>query len=114
MVTITGYEKRTGENGDFFLLQLQGDLEFAYSKKTGQPYATSKKCLIPSTFNEVVCKASIGRQMRGSIVKVTVEPYEYTVEETGEVIEVDYRYTYSPQEDATEEPKSGVVEPVLV
>lgn len=114
MVTITGYEKRTGENGDFFLLQLQGDLEFAYSQKTGQPYATAKKCLIPCTFNEVVCQASIGKQMRGSIIKMAVEPYEYTMEETGEVIEMDYRYTYSPQEDVIDEVQPVKTEPTLV
>lgn len=103
MVTITGYEKRQGETGDFFLLQLQGDVEFAYSKKTGLPYATVKKCGIPCTFDETVCKASIGRQMKGSITKVEVEAYEYTVPETGEVIQLDYRYTYSPEEEATAE-----------
>lgn len=108
MVTITAYEKRTGENGDFFLLQLQGDLEFAYSKKTGLPYATAKKCLIPCTFDEVLCKASIGRQMKGSVKKVSVEPCEYTVEETGEVIQMDFKYSYSPEEE------ENVAEPVLV
>lgn len=103
MVTITGYEKRESDKGDFFLLQLQGDVEFAYSKKTGMPYATVKKCSIPSTFDEITCKAIIGKQMKGSIAKVQVEPYEYTVPETGEVLELDYRYTYSPEEDATVE-----------
>lgn len=114
MVTITGYEKRTGEKGEFFLLELQGDLEFAYSKKTGQPYATAKKCLIPSTFNEIVCKASVGKQMRGAIIKVATEPYEYTIEETGEVIEMNYKYSYSPQEDDVVESKNSIVEPVVV
>ncbi|ERJ60353.1 hypothetical protein [Sphingobacterium paucimobilis] len=114
MVTITGYEKRTGDNGEFFLLELQGDLEFAYSKKTGQPYATAKKCLIPSTFNEAVCQASIGKQMRGSIIKTSVEPYEYTIEETGEIVTLAYRYTYSPQENVTEELKPQEAEPVLI
>ena len=103
MVTITGYEKREGDKGEFFLLQLQGDVEFAYSKKTGMPYATVKKCSIPSTFNESTCKAIIGKQMKGSIAKVQVESYEYTVPETGEVVELDYRYTYSPEEEATVE-----------
>ena len=103
MVTITGYEKRENDKGEFFLLQLEGDVEFAYSKKTGMPYATVKKCSIPCTFDERTCKTSIGKQMKGSITKVQVEQYDYTVPETGEVIQLDYRYTYSPEEEANME-----------
>lgn len=100
MVTITGYERRQGEKGEFFLLQLEGDIEFAYSQKTGLPYATVKKCFIPCTFNERTCQASVGKQMPGSIVKVSVAEYEYTVPETGEIKVLDYQYTYSPTEEA--------------
>jgi len=103
MVTITGYEKRESDTGEFFLLQLQGDVEFAFSKKSGRPYATVKKCNIPSTFDENTCKSIIGKQMQGSIVKVQVDAYEYTVPETGEVVELDYQFTYSPEEEATAE-----------
>jgi hypothetical protein len=62
----------------------------------------------------VVCQSSIGKQLRGSIIKMAVEPYEYTVEETGEVIEMDYRYTYSPQEEVIDEVQSVRTEPTLV
>lgn len=103
MVTITGYEKRESGKGEFFLLNLQGDVEISYSQATGMPYATVKRCTMPSTFDEVTCKALIGRQMRGSVIKVEVEPYEYTVSETGEVKTLDYQYAYSPEEETTVE-----------
>lgn len=103
MVTITGYEKRESDKGEFFLLTLQGDVEFTYSQTTGLPYATVKKCNMPSTFDETTCKSLIGRQIQGSIVKIEVEPYEYTVPETGEVKSLDYQYAYSSQEETTAE-----------
>ena len=98
MVTITGYEKRDGDKGEFYLLQLQGDMEINFSKKTGLPYATMKKCMIPSTFNEATCRSLIGKQISGSIGKTKTDPYEYTVPETGETITLDFQYTYCPEE----------------
>lgn len=53
MVTISSYENRQGTDGkDFFVLILQGDVEFVFSQKTGQPYATVPKCSMPATFDE--------------------------------------------------------------
>lgn len=98
MITITGYEKRESEKGKFFLLQLQGDVEINFSKKTGLPYATMKKCTIPSTLNETACRSLIGKEMAGSISKVKGDPYEYTIAETGEIVTIDYKYIYQPEE----------------
>ena len=99
MVTIANYEKRQGADGEFFLLNLQGDIEIVVSQVTGLPYATAKKCKLSTTFDEATCAALVGRTMPGSIIKVPIdEPYEYTIPNTGEVIQLDYRYTYSPQE----------------
>ncbi|TZF85809.1 hypothetical protein FW774_01690 (plasmid) [Pedobacter sp. BS3] len=103
MVTITGYEKRQGEQQEFFLLQLQGDIEIVYSQTTGQPYATVRKTLMSTTFNEATCQALIGKQLPGNITKVSTEPYEYTIPETGEVKTLDYRYQYAPEETQTVE-----------
>src|SRR5690606_34403186 len=86
------------EKGEFYLLQLQGELEVNFSKKTGLPYATMRKCTIPSTFDERICKTLIGKQIRGMIEKVKSEPYDYTIPETGEVISIDYQYSYVPEE----------------
>lgn len=102
MVSITGYEKKTtAEEKDFFVLQLQGDVEITFSQATGLPYATVKKCSIPSTFNEAMCKSLIGKELKGSIVKVATDAYEYTIPETGEVKIMEYHYSYSPEEEHT-------------
>lgn len=100
MVTIVEYQKRqkseTAE--EFFVLIVQGGIEMVQSKQTKKFYATAKKCSIPSTFPENVCKGLIGTQMPGKVVKVSCEPYEYTVQETGEVLELSHRWEYLPDE----------------
>ena len=100
MVTIINFEKHQGTDKEFLLLQLQGDVEAAISQTTGLPYLTARRCSIPSTFDEVTCKALIGKQLPGSIIKIKVEePYEFTIPETKEIITLDYRYVYSTQEN---------------
>lgn len=105
MVTISSYEKRQSSDGnDFFVLILQGDVEFVFSKKTGLPYANVAKCSMPAAFDEVTCKAMVGKQMPGSIQKVQLdEPYEYTIPRTNEVVLLDYNFVYSPLENSTAE-----------
>ncbi|HXH98708.1 MAG TPA: hypothetical protein VNI52_00445 [Sphingobacteriaceae bacterium] len=102
MVTVTNYVKKTSSEGkEFFSLEVTGDMEMSISKSSGKMYATARKCLIPSTFDEAVCKTLIGKQMPGSIQKVEAdEPYEYTVPSTGETILLDYRYEYSSVNEA--------------
>ena len=60
-------------------------------------YATAKKAIIPSTFDEVTCKGLIGTQIPGSIEKQECEPYEYVVQETGEEIILSHRWVYVPK-----------------
>lgn len=104
MVTIINFKERNKEDGtSFFVLELQGGIEFVQSQKTKQFYATAKKAFIASTFDKVTCKVLIGTQMPGSIEKVSSEPYEYTVKETGEIITLSHRYQYVQQES----PESG-------
>ena len=101
MVTISNYETRQGTDGDFFVLILQGDVEFVTSQKTGLPYAMVPKCSMPATFDEATCKSMVGKQIPGSIIKVECELYEYTIPRTKEVVELDYNYSYSPVESTT-------------
>ena len=103
MVTISSYEARQGTDGVFFVLVLQGDVEFVQSQTTGMPYATVKKTTMPSTFDEATCKSLIGKKMPGSIVKMTVDEYEFTIPETKDVVILDYTYVYSPEEHASME-----------
>jgi hypothetical protein len=104
MVTISNYEVRQGtDKKDFFVLILQGEVEFVFSQTTGLPYAMVPKCSMPATFDEATCKAMIGKQVPGSIQKVECEPYDYTLPRTKEVIQLDYNYVYSPLVSATVE-----------
>lgn len=101
MVTIVSYNKRTSESGkEFFTLTVQSGIEMIRSKTSGQFYATAKKASIPSTFDELTCKALLGSEMPGKIAKDVCEPYEYTVKETGEVIILSHRYVYLPDESS--------------
>jgi hypothetical protein len=101
MVTVTNFQKRKNQDEEiYFALEIQSDdLEFVVSKTTGRHYATVRRAFMSSTFNEVMCKRIIGKEMPGSIVKVACEPYEFTVPESGEVISRAFRYEYSPAEE---------------
>lgn len=104
MVTISSYEVRKGtDKKEFFVLILQGEVEFVFSQKTGLPYAVVPKCSMPATFDEATCRTMVGKQIPGSIQKVECEPYEYTIPRTKEVVMLDYNYSYTPAETATVE-----------
>ncbi len=95
MVTIVNYKKRLSSEGkEFYSLILQGGIEMVRSAETGNFYATVKQCSIPSTMNEEGCKAVIGEKLPGQIQKVLCDPYEYTVQDTGGVIELSHRWQY--------------------
>lgn len=95
MVTITDYKTIEKENGESFnLLIVQGGLQVEKSKTTGKTYFTAKTATVSSTFDENMCKSLIGQQIDGSVEKVSVEPYEYTVPSTGEIITLNHSYQY--------------------
>jgi hypothetical protein len=81
----------------FFGLILMGGIEFVQSKKTGSYYATALKTTITTTFPEQFCKGLIGKTIPGEIQRTEVDPYEYTVEETGEVVTLTHKYRYNPK-----------------
>lgn len=99
MVTVRDYKiavnSKDGEK--FCMLILEGEVEMVQSKKTGKFYATVRKCSVPATFDEATCKAMIGKIMPGGITRVPCTPYEYTIPSTGEVVTLDYTYSYNPQ-----------------
>ena len=98
MVRIIDYKTRTSEDGkEFFTLEIQGGIEMVLSQTTGNFYATARKSSITTTFNEQTCKALIGTEMPGNIEKQECEPYEYTVEDTGEIITLTHKYMYIPE-----------------
>lgn len=98
MVRIVNYIKRQTEDGrEFFVLELSGGIEMVMSQVSGQFYATAKRAYISSTFDEDTCRHLIGTEMPGNISKMDCDPYEYTVKETGEIIILSHRYSYSPE-----------------
>jgi hypothetical protein len=97
MVTVVDSVIRHDKEGKpFYALILNGGIEMVKSKTTGRYYATTRKCSVSSTFNEVMCKSFLGTVLEGKIVKVTCEPYEFVLPSTGEVINLDFRWEYVP------------------
>lgn len=99
MVTIVNFKKRLSSEGkEFYSLILQGGVEMVRSAETGNFYATVKQCSITSTLDEEGCKAVLGEKLPGSIEKVACDPYEFVVPETGEVLELAYRWSFIPND----------------
>lgn len=90
---------------DFISLKVQGGVEAVQSKSTGKMYLTAKTAYVPCTFDEDTADALIGTDLPGTVVKVTTEPYEYTVKDSGEVITLTHRYEYQMEEVQTEASK---------
>lgn len=108
MVRIIGFKKREKEDGTpFFVLELQGGVEMSLSK-AGQYYATAKKAYVTSTFDEQTCKALVGTEMAGSIVKKEVEPFAYVVIETGEELILNHRWVFVPENEETVKQEEAV------
>lgn len=99
MVTVIGYNIRTQKDNKqtYISLELEGDIELVQSQASGRHYATVRRCAISSTFDELTAERMIGKQMPGSIERVPCEPYDFTIEATGEVVKVGYRWSYVPE-----------------
>ncbi|MGN6400964.1 MAG: hypothetical protein ACTHMD_10950 [Flavisolibacter sp.] len=99
MVKIIDYKLRQSNDGkQFFALILQGGVEIIKSKESGGIYATVRKASLATTFDELTCQTLIGIELPGSIEKVSCEPYQYTIQQTGEVVTLNYRFEYVDQE----------------
>lgn len=95
MVRIINFQKRQTEDGkEFFVLELQGGIEMVKSAQTGKFYVTARKATISSTFDEMSCQALIGTEIPGKVEKVSCEPYDYVIKETGETITLTHTYEY--------------------
>lgn len=104
MVTISGYAERKSADGNkFYALILQGGMELVLSESSGRYYATAKQASITSTFDEKTCQGLVGTKLPGRVTKVVTEPFEYTVQESGEIILLNHRWVYSPSEATLEE-----------
>ena len=99
MVTISNFKPRKREDGSmFYVLEITSGIELIKSTVTGQYYATAKKCTIPTTLSESACMSVRGTQLAGSIQKVKCEPYDFIQKQTGELMTLDFKYEYFPEE----------------
>lgn len=102
MVRITGFSVQENKEGKTFIaLELQGDLVLVESQETGKFYATAKKCSITSTFTEEEAEMLIGKEIPGRIEKVDCAEYDYTIKDTGEIIQLSHRYEFIPEGQPT-------------
>lgn len=98
MVTVKACHLRQGKDDkEFVSLELMGEIELVQSSKTGRFYATARRCFISSTFDIATANRMVGKEMPGSIAKMECEPYDYTLPETGEVIQLSHNYGYVPE-----------------
>lgn len=106
MVRIISYKTRQREDGtEFYLLEVQGGIEMIKSQTTGQYYATAKKATVSTTFDEDTCRGLIGTEFPGKVVKIQTEPYSYTIKDSGEVITLEHRFVYLPDDVSSDEEK---------
>ena len=103
MVKVIGMEKRSSEGRDFNVLILQGKLDVVLSKTTGKPYLTAHKVSMVCTLDDESCKEQIGLKLPGTVEKVACEPYEFTIAQSGEKVQLDYTYRYNPETATIEE-----------
>lgn len=100
MVTIVDYKSYQKEDGEkFYGLIVQGGIEAVKSQESGKTYLTARTARVSCTFNEATCVSLIGTQLPGSIRKVEVDAYDYTVPDTGEVLELTHRFEFVSEED---------------
>jgi len=99
MVKVKNYHVRKSEDGEQYLsLELEGEVAFVQSQNTGRFYATTKRCFMFAAMDEPTAKALVGTQLPGTIERVSADPYEYTIPDTGEVRTLAYTYQYRPEE----------------
>ncbi|MHA8066961.1 hypothetical protein V7S76_09785 [Aquirufa sp. ROCK2-A2] len=98
MVTVSNFFEMKNEEGESFVsLELSGDLEMVQSQTTGLFYATSRRCRINSTFNVELAKTMVGKTLSGNLAKIQCEEYDYTIQDTGEIVRLGHRYVYMPE-----------------
>lgn len=112
MVTVKEIKKAENSKGEkFYGLIVQSGAMLVRSKKTGRVYFTAKTAFVATTFDKQTASSLIGAEFEGTIKKVPTDPYEYTIEETGEVIELSHHWEYI---DPALEMEEQVVEETVV
>ena len=99
MVQIVAFQKkensRTKES--YSVLVLQGDPEVLISKSSGRPYISAKKTTIPCALEENQAQALIGKELPGSIERVSCTPFQLTLA-NGKKLKINSAFQYMPPE----------------
>ena len=67
---------------------------------TKRIYLTAREAKVPCTFNEVTCQKLIGTELPGKIQRTEVDPYEYVIPDSGEMVTLSHRYQYIGEEES--------------
>jgi len=95
MVTVKEIKKAENSNGEeFYGLIVQSGAMPVKSQQTGRIYFTAKTAFVATTFDESTASSLIGAEFEGIIKKVPTAPYEYTIEETGEILTLTHSWEY--------------------
>lgn len=95
MVTVKEIRKAENSKGEeFYGLIVQSGAMPVRSKETGRIYFTAKTAFVSTTFDEQTASSLIGQEFEGTVRKVPTEPYDYTIKETGEVVQLNHRWEY--------------------
>ena len=95
MVTIKDLKTIKKDDGEeFYCLIVEGGIQPVKSQKTGRMYFTTRTATVPTTFDLKTCKKVIGTSFEGEVRKVACDPYDYTIEDTGETIELKHRWEF--------------------
>ena len=103
MVQIIAFEKkensRTKET--YSVLVLQGEPEVLISKSSGRPYISAKKTTIPCALEENQALSLIGKDLPGTIERVSVTPFQLTLA-SGKKVKISSAFQYLPPETVNE------------
>ena len=83
-----------GDGTTFYALIVEGSVEPVRSEKTGRIYFTARRATVPTTFDKQTCEKVIGTEFNGDVRRVECDPYDYTIETTGETIELSHRWEF--------------------
>lgn len=99
MVLVSDYELREAQDGKtkVFLKVTSEDLIPQKSKVTGKVYLKPLSTLLFAAIEPKQAEFLVGRSIPGRIEKVSIEPYEITDFQTGEMRIIDFRYQYVPE-----------------
>jgi len=102
MVQIIGFEKKQSKSKESYsVLILQGEPEVMISKTSQRPYISARRASIPCALDENQAQALIGKELPGSIERVSCAPFKLKLA-TGKEIKISTAFQYLPPESVNE------------